>query len=507
MPGSPERVISTDEHPVVTTNVTRIPRISNDLVCKRHLFRQKFNMDVVPGQCIVRIRITQAALHRIAPNLQVLPVIRKSQKEDNRMAAGENEKMLSTAKLAARLKDSTVVRMSRRRPLTTADKLGSVLKWTTSDLDSGRWRKMLYRFLTDNIPVINSCVWTWVRLAAAPGEYRVVGDDGSRSSEAARDRLGRLSRRMYSNPTGNRVGLDTMLPELFTSLYRDGLFGGFLTVVPDGSGVDQFLPVDPADIRAEDANGKRRLILELEPHAIPLDRPDFYYVPFNGSSAQPFGRSILQAIPFVAYVEQQLVDDMKRASHNSGFHRLHVKITPPERLSGESDTAYTDRINNYFDSTVGMIKTLEVDDNPVTWNNVEIEHIAPGKSREVTNSWFMSHRAMVEEICAGTHLAPYLLGYSYGATSSWSGLKFDIVMRQVRSVQAEVGHFLEWVGNIDLALAGLEARCEFVFDNSFAYQAADNLAVRTGEVDNILKLYQAGLIDEQKAVEKACRLI
>ena len=110
---------------------------------------------------------------------------------------------------------------------------------------------------------------------------------------------------------------------------------------------------------------------------------------------------------------------------------------------------------------------------------------------------------MIEEICAGTNLAPFLLGYSYGATNTWSGFKFDIVMRQVRSIQAEIARFLEWVGNIDLALAGLKTTCRFVFDNTFAYQAADQMHVESGRVDNILKVYQAGLLDEKTARQKA----
>ncbi len=405
------------------------------------------------------------------------------------------------------LHDATLVKAGARRQMTTADRLGAVLKWGQHDFESGRWRTMLYRFLTDNIPVINACIWTWARLGAAPGTYRIIDSGANRQADRAQSRLERLAQRIYTNPSGNRIGLDSLLPELFTSLCRDGIFGGFLTVNPDRAEVDQFVPIDPAAMRSETGGGRNRLLLELEHRTLSLDRPDFYYISFNASISQPFGRSILQAIPFVAYVEQQLVDDMKRASHNSGFHRLHVKIAPPERMGGEADNAYTERINGYFDSTVRMIKSLEVDDNPVTWDNVQIDHVAPGKSREITNSWFTSHRAMIEEICAGTHLAPYLLGYSYGATSSWSGFKFDIVMRQVRSVQAEIAHFLEWIGDIDLALAGIDARCRFEFDNSFTYQAMDNLRVESGRVDNVLKLYQNGLLDLEQARAKICHLL
>ena len=388
----------------------------------------------------------------------------------------------------------------------TAAQIGSVLKWNAHDGESGRYKRLLYRYLTDHIPLVNACIWTWVRLSAAPGEF-VIEDAPDRTVARAKDRLDRLTRRLFANPLGNRVGLESLLPELFLSLYRDGIFGGFVTLEPDSSGVDRFLPIDPVDLRTEGDQPGQRLVLDTKNKAIALDRTDFYYIPFNSSLSQPFGTSILHAVPFIAYIEQQLVDDMRRSSHNSGFHRLHVKITPPERLVGESETAYTDRINEYFDGTVRMIKTLDIDENPVTWDNVIIEHTGPNKSRDVSNSWFMNHRAMIEDICAGTHLAPYLLGYSFGATTTWSGFKFDVVMRQVRSVQSEVASFLEWLGAIDLALAGIDCRCRYVFDNTFAYQAKDNLEVETGRVSNILKLYESGLIDKSTAREKVWQLL
>ena len=154
-----------------------------------------------------------------------------------------------------------------------------------------------------------------------------------------------------------------------------------------------------------------------------------------------------------------------------------------------------------------MIKSCEVDENPVTWDNIEISTIGPENVRTVTNSWFLNHRAMIEEICAGTNLAPFLLGYSFGATSSWASLKFDIVMRQVRSIQSEISSFMEWLGNIDLALSGFGGTCRFQFDNSLSYQASETSKVKAVEIDNILKLHQAGLLDIETAREKISGLI
>jgi len=368
---------------------------------------------------------------------------------------------------------------NRPKSFTTSERINAMLRLSQSDIGSGRFRVLLYRFITDNIPIVNACIWTWARLAGAPGKFEIIGDETKNK-----------------NVTGCEK-----------RLVRDGVFAGFVTVKKDGSGVDRFIPLDSVNLVVDNSEGAPRLYLEGENRRIGLNRSDFYCIPLSGGINHPLGQSILQAVPFVSYIEQQLVDDMRRATHNAGFHRLHVKITPPERMSGEPDQAYYDRINDYFDSTVNMIKTCDIDDNPVTWDNVEIEYIGPDHLRGLTNNWFFNHRAMVEEICAGTNLAPFLLGYSYGSTSSWAGFKFDVIMRQVKSIQAEVSRFMEWLGNIELALAGFDLRCRFVFDNTFAYQAMDHMNIANSRVDNILKLYQAGLIDETTAREKAGGLL
>lgn len=402
---------------------------------------------------------------------------------------------------------SSIVRLGRSNPASDIKHLSRVVQFSRSDIVDGRHRISLYRFLSDNIPVVHSCVWTWIRLASAAGQYRVDTPAGSLSESKAGERLARLAEKIYAGPNGRRTGLPSLISDIFTSVFRDGYFVGALSTLPGEQGVDRIVPIDSAKIRFADDFGKSGIYFDNGSSTQSLDRPDVYLIPFGPSADSPFGRSLLQAVPFVAYIEQQLIDDMRRSSHNSGFQRLHVKITPPDRMTGESDTAYANRINGYFDATVDMIRSCDVDDNPVTWNNVQIDMIGPERTQSVTNSWFMTHRAMVEEVCAATNLAPFLLGYSYGATTSWSAFKFDVVMRQVRAVQAQVAQFLEWVGNIELSLAGLDARCRFEFDNTFSYQVKDEVAVQSSRIENILKLYQAGLIDAATAKKESCKIL
>lgn len=381
----------------------------------------------------------------------------------------------------------------------TSDKMERHLKINQIDLFSGRYKYQLYRFLADSIPVVNACLNTWTRLSAAPGEYLIHAGSESQREKAA-EALGQLQKNLTGDNSGSMMSL---LVRFFNGLFRDGLNGGFLTIKKDQSSVDRFIFIDVADIKIKN----NRKILELDNQELNLETDDFYLLRYNADYSNPLGKSIFQPIPFIAYIEQQLIDDMRRSSHNSGYHRLHVKITPPERISGESENAYVDRVNSYFDSTVAMIKACDVDDNPVTWDNIAIESIGPQNVRTLTNSWSLNLKAMIEELCAGTNLAPFLLGYSYGATTTWSSFKYDLVMRQVQSVQQEVAAWLNWIGTIELALKGIDAECDYRFDNSLTYQKLEQSQIRSNDLSNLLKLYEAGLIDQKEAQIAAGRLL
>lgn len=380
--------------------------------------------------------------------------------------------------------------------------------WSSHEFHNEKFKIDLYRFLRDNIPLLHACIWTWARLSSAPGKYEITRTGSGEVIQSAGECLERMGENIYPYRFHRMVGLESFLPLMFSSLYTDGAFAGFLMLQPDASGIDRFLPIDPSYVGlVKNKSGNDYLVFQTEDGERRIEGNDFYYMALDADINRGLGKSILGSIPFVAFVEQQLISDMQRTAHNAGYHRLHVKITPPEKLSGESDDAYVDRVNSYFDETVSMIKNCEPEDNPVTWDNVQIDYVGPGHTRAVTNSWSLNHRAMIEEICAGTNLSPFMLGHSYGTTHNWAQFKYDLVMRQVVSVQHQAARFLEWIGNIELALKGFACRCRFRFDNRLSYQAAENAEIERGNVDSLIRLYTAGLISKETAVEKAGGLI
>ena len=387
-------------------------------------------------------------------------------------------------------------------------KYSNSLIWQNHKYQTNKFKIDLFRFLRDNIPLLHSCIWTWSRLSSAPGRFEIIETDSDKAAITAKRCLDNMSESIYPYKYHRQAGMESFLPLLFNSLFTDGAFAGFLLIKPDSSGVERFLPVDPAYIAITgNRPDKERLVFQTENGEKRIDSNDFYYLALDADINKGLGKSIMASIPFVAFVQQQLINDMQRTAHNAGYHRLHVKITPPEKLSGESDDAYVTRVNSYFDDTVSMIKNCDPEDNPVTWDNVHIDYVGPGQTRAVTNSWTMNHRAMIEEICAGTNLSPFLLGYNYGTTHNWAQFKYDLVMRQVVSVQRQAARFLEWIGNIELALRGFNCKCKFKFDNRLSYQAAETAEIDRSNVDNLIKLYSAGLISKETAQSKAGDLL
>ncbi len=401
--------------------------------------------------------------------------------------------------------DSRTVMAAMR---TDAERTGTLI-FQPSDWRESGFRVRLYRFMAESIPLVNSVIWTWSRLAAAPGRFAFTDNDRAVARPDIDTVLRGLFRRINRANFGHGGTPEDLLQPFFKSLFLDGAVLGRLELEHDLSGVSDFRFFDLARTSITiSPDGGVTAVESTDTGEQTYAGSNLFYYALNADAANPYGRSILAAIPFVAYVEQQLVDDMRKTMHNAGYHRLHIRIAPPERREGETDDSYVVRANEYFDRTVTMIRDIEPEDNPVTWNDVAVEYIGPpNQGGTKVSNWYLTHRAMIEEICSGTHLAPFLLGYAYNTATNWAQFKYDLVMRQVRSVQNAAVNFLDWLANIELSLRGFSATAGWRFDNSMSALAGDEANVRRTETEYIVRLYEAGLIDREAAAERAARLL
>ena len=115
--------------------------------------------------------------------------LEKNNKNDNLNQKNQYDKLASITKAPA------------AGSFKTLDKMNNLLKLSSQDINSGTYRTQLYRFLTDNIPVINSCIWTWSRLSAAPGNFKIEGNKKSSNTELVSNRIKDMMKRLYKTST------------------------------------------------------------------------------------------------------------------------------------------------------------------------------------------------------------------------------------------------------------------------------------------------------------------
>jgi len=202
-----------------------------------------------------------------------------------------------------------------------------------------------------------------------------------------------------------------------------------------------------------------------------------------------------------------LLDDMQKVQEKAGFSRLHVLVNKPERRMGESEQNFLERANSYFDDTVSLFSGIKPADSVVTWNDIEIKTVgAPGGNSAGTNSWYLSHKALVEDICAGVHLDPFMLGYSYGNTRSWARFKFELLIRQVVSVQKLAVKFFEWLINSHLENSGININAGVRFNNDKINGALARYESLKEETSRVLDLYNSGLLDKDEARDRIIKV-
>jgi hypothetical protein len=369
-----------------------------------------------------------------------------------------------------------------------------------SSLHDSSFRIRLYRFLRDNIPVLNSAVWTWTRICASPSYPELKGSDDPKIVDNTLEVISNLDRRIYQHSLQKFGGTDALLMQFFGSLFTDGAVCGEVVLTPSRDRLDKFYFIDPATIRFKLKDGTSwELYQEVDGVLIKLNRASTFYLGLDPDPDDPRGKSILGSVPFVARVEQRLLEDMQKTMHNAGYHRLHVTIKPPDKFSGESDETYLSRANTYFEDTVEMMKELAPEDNPITWNDVKIEYIGPSGHVASSNYWYINHKALVEDICAGVHLDPFVLGYSYGPTRGWAQFKYELILRNVVSIQRLAKRFMEWIRNIELALQGIPLECVHHFDNRKFFGMLEQREAEKIHLENIIRKKEAGFISEDQA--------
>ncbi|MDP8208708.1 MAG: hypothetical protein P9L92_18740 [Candidatus Electryonea clarkiae] len=357
---------------------------------------------------------------------------------------------------------------------------------------SGSNRADFFRFMRDRIPIISAGIWTWVHLCATPQRREIQGDDGRvRQAEKILDRL---ESRIYPRLDGDRHGFARLTENFFMELFTLGKFAAIVHLLPGASGISHLEILDPYRVKWKEGKyGRQEPWLEMENGEYEKINPaTFFHRTLISDFNRPDGIEPLAAIPFVVEIEQQMLEDMARSSHNSGTPRLQVKITPPQPNPGEDPDNYTQRINSYFEKTVQQFDELGPDDNLFTWSDVEITVIG-GTSGE-GNTWKLNREQVIEDVITGLKLFPWALGRSHGTTRNWIYAQYNLLMQIVDSIQAIGSDLAEWLMRLELRLAGNTAHPAWIFEANKDPFIVERSRARLMHLDWIDRMVQAGYI-------------
>jgi hypothetical protein len=134
-----------------------------------------------------------------------------------------------------------------------------------------RDRISLYRFLVDNIPILNGAIWLWTRLFAAPVEFKF---DRLPEAQAARF-IKEIDRVLIPTPYQKSGGIETLVSGFFRTLFIDGCFGGQAILNASGNGLAGFKQYDNRYLSFEKQSSGWRLYCETITPKYRLNHPRF----------------------------------------------------------------------------------------------------------------------------------------------------------------------------------------------------------------------------------------
>lgn len=350
----------------------------------------------------------------------------------------------------------------------------------------------VYRFLRDAIPDVSDAVWTWKRLCQTGYDIEIAQPSSDVAARRARRLLDALDRRVNS---GDR-GMDGLLDVLYMSLFTFGAAAAEIVLSPSRESIWDVVPVDVWTVRFKREDGRILPYQLHEGELIPLPPDRFIYLGMDRDGTNPYGRSMLRCIPFVVKIQQRLLEDMAKATHNAGWSKLHVQYKPDDRRSGETVEAYQTRLGGNLDQLRSQLSGAHADQNLITFDNVKVSMVRGDQHAQV---FYENHKAIEEQVITGMHLMPILLGRNYGSTETYGTAQFEIINRQVEAVNRSIKRMLERLYNFELALMWGEAQARVHLRANRTVDVLREAQARAQEIDNALRLRSEGLIDAEGA--------
>jgi len=350
----------------------------------------------------------------------------------------------------------------------------------------------VYRLLRDTNPDVSGAIWSWKRLCQTGYDIEILGASSSAAENRARQMLQDLDRRVNS---GDR-GMDGLLDIVYASLFTYGAAALEIVLSQGRDTIWDVVPIDVWTLRFRRESGGLQAYQLHEGQEIKLPMERFIYLGLDRDGTNPYGRSMLRSLPLALRIQQRLIADMAKATHNAGWNKFHVQYSPGPRSARENDEQFRKRYLAEFEELRNRLSGIEADQNLVTSDNVKVTML---RGDQRAGGFYENHKAIEEQVITGMHLMPILLGRNYGTTETYGTAQFEIINRQVETVNRNVKRVLEQLYNFELAMLWGEARARVRMRHNRTLDVLREAQARSREIQNTAELLKLGFIDNDKA--------
>jgi hypothetical protein len=315
-------------------------------------------------------------------------------------------------------------------------------------------------------------------------------------SQAAIDELNELSETIYANGPG--------ADGLVNAMWRQIMIKGALSVelVPDMdlTAIDKVVQIPVETVRFKIENGERHIVQNHMGEELMLNPAQYIYFPLFTDEKSPYGIP-----PFISAL--QSIDTQKASINGIGkiikklglLGFIFAKIKIPFR-GNESENEYHDKLKKRLtDFTKGLQGNVE-NGAMAGYDDTTLEHHSVTNDARGAIDLF---REIETQVASGIDIDPALLGRTYSTTETYAGVVYNAFLAANKNVRRLIKRALEKTYKTHLILAGYPVKKVRVTFNPDPALNPKLEAEREGiEIDNVLKKYQAGFIDIDKAAQE-----
>lgn len=358
----------------------------------------------------------------------------------------------------------------------------------------------LYRYLFQRLPILSSSLLAWDSILNTHSRYEFEGTETE--IKKARSVIDELDVRLFLEQGIKRGGIKQLVRLFFAEMIKVGRFSY------------EIIPTMTADaietIKLNDCYNDIQWIWFRDkwiPVKIDNDTGkyssvglQFYYFSMFQDIKNPAGRSMLRSLPMVSKIYDQMFTDMALGSHNAGHPRLHIRVNRPEKSTVETPDQYVSRAESYFDSTVENFDNLKVDDNIITWEDINIDVKTPTSPSGFV--WKDNFQVAAEEIIAAVGLMPWAVGRSHGTTKNWVDTQYNFWLNRVQNFQHDAVLMANSVMDLELRLKGIQAKSNYIFDANSDPTILPKRKAESIHFETVDEMYEKGYITKDQAAQR-----